>query len=159
MNKEAEKRYLDLQREEERLSFHTFSRADALKLGLILNKKSQIYPDPVGIEITINGLVVFRFFADGVRADTALWLQRKRRSVELMQMSTLRFRYWLEMKDKTLADRKINPDDFADVGGGYPVLLHGTGMIGSICISGLPNHVNDHELLVESITQLMEKPD
>ncbi len=156
MNKEAEKRYLELQNEEEKLTFTAFSRSDALNLGLILNEKSKRYPDPVGIEITIIGLLVFRFFADGVRADTALWLQRKRRSVELMQMSTLRFRYWLEMKDKTLEDRKINPNDFADVGGGYPIMLNGSGMIGSICISGLPNHFDDHDLLVESISQLLE---
>ena len=45
---------------EQELTFSSFSRADALRLGLLINEASQGYPAPVATEIVINGVVVYR---------------------------------------------------------------------------------------------------
>lgn len=153
VNFEAQNKYLELQAQENELVFASFSRADALKVGLKMLDLATHYPDPVAVEIVINGLVVFRHFTDGSLADSSLWLERKRNSVELMAMSSLRFKVWLDRYGRTLEDRKLNPDDYA-AGGGFPILLTGTGMIGSICLSGLPNDLDDHAIVVEALQAL-----
>jgi uncharacterized protein (UPF0303 family) len=154
VNCEAHAEYQRLLNQEKELIFSSFSRADALELGLLMLEKAKTYPDPVAVEITINGLVVFRHFTDGSLRDSELWLQRKRNSVELMAMSSLRFMKWLEMSGEDLAGRKLDPADYAACGGGFPIALAGTGMIGSVCISGLPNHCDDHQIVVEALSAL-----
>lgn len=142
------------EREEERLQFASFSRADALALGLRLVEDAKAFPDPVAVEITVNGLVVFRYFPDGARLDSELWLARKRRSVELMDMSSLHFLAWLEANGETLESRKLPADDYAAGGGGFPIRVRGTGMIGSVCVSGLPDHRDDHRLVTGALAAL-----
>ncbi len=156
-NLAAEQDFKTFRAQEEALTFDAFSRADALAVGLKMIDLAKAYPDPVAVEITINGLVVFRHFMDGALLDSELWLERKRNSVELMAMSSLRFRSWLEMYGKTLEDRKLDPADYAAGGGGFPILLKGTGMIGSVCISGLPNDLDDHQIVVEALGWLKGK--
>ena len=39
--------------------------------------------------------------------DSELWLQRKRRTVDLMHMSSLRFLAWLKENGETMEDRKL----------------------------------------------------
>lgn len=142
------------EREEERLQFTSFSRAAALALGLRLVEDAKAFPDPVAVEITVNGLVVFRYFPDGARLDSELWLARKRRSVELMEMSSLHFLAWLEANGETLESRKLPADDYAAGGGGFPIRVRGTGMIGSVCVSGLPDHRDDHRLVTGALAAL-----
>lgn len=144
----------ECEREEERLQFTSFSRADALALGLRLVEDAKAFPDPVAVEITVNGLVVFRYFPDGARLDSELWLARKRRSVELMDMSSLHFLAWLEANGETLESRKLPADDYAAGGGGFPIRVRGTGMIGSVCVSGLPDHRDDHRLVTGALAAL-----
>lgn len=137
--------------QEKKFQFDHFTREDALNFGLKLLENAKAYPAPVAVEITINGLVVFRFFPEGTIADNELWLRRKRNSVELMSMSSLHFLAWLETGGETLESRKLNADDYAAGGGGFPILLRGTGMIGSICVSGLPDHLDDHQLIINTL--------
>ena len=93
--------------QEEKLQFDHFSRADALALGLKLHENAKKQPIPVAVEITVNGLVVFRYFPDGALPDSELWLQRKRNTVELMEMSSLHFLAWLEENGETIESRKL----------------------------------------------------
>lgn len=151
----ASEKYEQLVTEEQKLQFSRFTRADALKLGLGLLERAKGFSDPIALEIVVNGLIVFRFFADGAIADSDLWLERKRNTVELMSMSSLRFLYWLEAYGTTIEERKLDPNDFAAGGGGFPIVLKGTGMIGSICVSGLPEHLKDHELVTASIREFL----
>jgi uncharacterized protein (UPF0303 family) len=153
---DAKKNFQNLADQEKALEFQKFSAEDALAVGLLLNEKAKKYPDPLAIEITVNGLVVFRYFAEGTVKDSEFWLERKKNSVNLMNMSSLRFMYWLEMIGETVADRKLNPNDYAAGGGGFPIRLSGTGVIGSICVSGLPNHLDDHQIVVDTLTEFLK---
>ncbi len=139
---------------EKELTFSSFSRADALRLGQLINEASAGYPEPIAAEITINGLVVYRYFQDGARPDSELWLERKRNAVELMQMGSLRFGCMLEESGESLESRKLNPDDFAPGGGGMPIILAGTGVIGSVCVSGEPDHLDDQAIVTRAMQAL-----
>ena len=153
---DAKTNFEELLKQEETLSFDRFSRADALNLGLLINEKAKVYSDPITIEITVNGLVVFRHFTDNSMPDSSFWLAAKRNSVDRMEMSSLRFMYWLEMTDQTLAGRQLKSDEYVACGGGFPINLRGTGVIGSICVSGLQNHLDDHQLIVDSLTEFLK---
>ncbi|MFR5641060.1 MAG: heme-binding protein, partial [Butyricicoccus sp.] len=100
----------------------------------------------------VNGLVVFRYFAEGAKPDSELWLARKRNAVDLMETSSLRFFAELEDAGETFADRKLDPNEYA-AGGGFPIRLRGTGVIGSICVSGYPDHVDDHQLIINTLAE------
>lgn len=152
---DAKTNFQNLAEQEKALEFPKFSAEDALKLGLLLNEKAKKYPDPLAIEITVNGLVVFRYFAEGTVKDSEFWLERKKNSVNLMNMSSLRFKYWLEMIGETLDDRKLNSKEYAAGGGGFPIKLKGSGVVGSICVSGLPADLDDHQVIVDSITEFL----
>ena len=141
--------------QENKFQFDHFSRADALAFGLKLHENAKKQPIPVAIEITINGLTVFRYFPDGALPGCELWLARKRRTVELMEMSSLRFLAWLEVNGESLESRKLPADDYAAGGGGFPIRLRGTGAIGSICVSGMPDHMDDHQLVINTLAEFL----
>ena len=107
--------------QEEKFQFEHFSREDALKIGLKLHENAK--EQPVAVEITVNGLAVFRYFAEGAKPDSELWLARK-----------------------------LDPNEYA-AGGGFPIRLRGTGVIGSICVSGYPDHVDDHQLIINTLAE------
>jgi uncharacterized protein (UPF0303 family) len=145
--------YARLATEETRFQFDEFRRSDALAIGTRIVELAREYPDPVAIEIAVNGLVVFRHFTDGALADSELWLERKRRVVDLMAMSSLRFMYWLDSKGETLESRKLDPAEYAPGGGGFPIVLRNAGMIGSICVSGMDDHLDDHNLVIDALAE------
>lgn len=153
MSDSAKKQFNALKEQEEKLQFDAFSREDALNLGLLIVEKAKRYPDPIAVEITVNGLAIFRYFMEGALLDSEYWLSRKRNSVDLMSMSSLRFMYWLEMHGTDVAGRLLDPSGYAAGGGGFPIVVQGTGSIGSICVSGLPDHLDDHQLIVDALTE------
>ena len=122
--------------EEERFQFESFSRQDALKLGLKLAEAAREYSAGVAIEITINGLSVFRYFPEGTTLDNSLWLARKARTVTLTGVSSL------------------HPNEYAFGGGGFPLILRGVGMIGVIAVSGL-THMEDHMLVTDTLDEVL----
>jgi uncharacterized protein (UPF0303 family) len=44
----------------------------------------------------------------------------------------------------------LDPRDHAGHGGGFPILVRGTGCVGVVTVSGLPQRA-DHELVVEAL--------
>ena len=138
--------------QEEKFQFEHFSREDALKIGLKLHENAK--EQPVAVEITVNGLVVFRYFGEGAKPDSELWLARKRNAVELTEGSSLRMFAEMEAAGQTFADRKLCGDDYA-AGGGFPIALRGTGVIGSICVSGFDDHLDDHQLVINTLAEYL----
>lgn len=92
--------------QEEKFQFERFSRRDALNIGLKLIENAEKQAQPVAVEITVNGLVVFRYFMEGSRPESELWLARKRNAVELTEGSSLRMFAEMEAAGQTFADRK-----------------------------------------------------
>ena len=43
---------------------------------------------------------------------------------------------------------------YAAIGGGFPIALKGTGVIGAVACSGLP-HEQDHQLLVDALCAVL----
>jgi uncharacterized protein (UPF0303 family) len=148
----AKEEYDRLGKEEEELSFDHFSREDAWKVGLGIAEKAKSNPLPLGIEIVLNGLMVFRYYPEGITRDHELWLSRKRHTVEFREMSSMRLK-WMSVKDNySVTDWKVDPALFSLGGGGYPVRIKNTGVIGSICTSGYVD-TEDHQIIVDVLRE------
>ncbi len=140
--------------EEETYQFDRFSHEDAKRLGDLLYENSRSCARTVGVEIRVNGETVYRYLPDSCNRENGKWLRAKGNTVEMMKMSSLRTAVQLFLDQETLEDKKMNNADYGLLGGGFPVLLRGTGMIGTIAVSGLW-HVEDHELIIRTLKEYL----
>ena len=46
------------------------------------------------------------------------------------------------------ADARLDSSDYAAHGGAFPILVRGTGCVGTVAVSGLPQ-LEDHQLVVD----------
>lgn len=140
--------------EEEIFVFESFSQSDALELGLVLLKHSKDFPKPVAVEIVFGGLIVFSHYPDGTNKYNQNWLRRKRNLAEMRQMSTLTAFAMLEDEGKVIEDWTLNPSDYVACGGCFPIRLRGSGMVGSIGVSGLP-HLDDNRVITRALSEYL----
>lgn len=140
--------------EEETLRFPSFSQTQALELGTLLYERSLDCPGPVAIEIRINRMRVFCFYPDGTNENNALWLQAKANTVDMTQKSSLRHWAEIQLSGKTPLERRMPEEKYACCGGGFPLYVKNAGVIGTVCVSGLP-HMLDHKLVTDTLREYL----
>lgn len=142
-------------KEEAVLCFPAFSNEDALALGLKIVEKAKQRGVAVAIDITVNGTELFHYAMKGTNMRQAMWIKRKQNMVQVSQVSSLHAGQFLQSEGKDLwKDWRLNEADYAILGGGFPITLAGTGIIGAAACSGLP-HEQDHQLLVDAISEML----
>lgn len=146
----------ELTSQEEKYQFVSFTHADAKRLGEMLYENSKAYNRPVGIVIRINQNVIYCYMPDGTNHENAQWLTAKANTVEHMEMSSLRVNVQLHMAGENMADKYMRQFDYTLMGGGFPVRLKNVGVIGTICVSGLP-HIQDHQLIIDTLKMFLEE--
>ena len=135
--------------QEGRLRLPSLSEADAVDIGLIALGLARERDLPVTIEVRRAGRAVFRAAMPGTCPDNDEWVARKARVVERFGHSTLYERVRHEVAGTTFADKTGLPEsEYAAHGGGFPLAVTGTGVVGVLLVSGLPQ-VDDHDLCVE----------
>lgn len=136
-----------LAREEEQLQFAAFSNDDALALGLRLVRRAREDGKAVTVDISRNGQQLFHHAMAGATPDNANWVRRKNNVVQRYGRSSWHVGTQYRSRGKTFeADSGADPADFAAHGGAFPLVLRGTGVIGTVTVSGLPQ-AQDHELV------------
>lgn len=136
-----------LAREEEQLQFTAFSNDDALALGLRLVQRARDSGQAVTVDISRNGQQLFHHAMAGTTPDNANWVRRKNNVVQRYGRSSWRVGTQYRSKGKAFeADSGTDPADFAAHGGAFPLALRGTGVIGTVTVSGLPQ-AEDHALV------------
>ncbi len=139
----------ELEAQESRLVFDRFDDDTAWALGMALREAALAAALPVAISIRRHGQRLFHAALPGSSADNDGWLERKAAVVDRYGRSSLRvgeqFRVAGGSFDK---DSRLDPSMFAAHGGAFPVILEGTGCVGTIAVSGLPQ-LEDHRLVVE----------
>lgn len=143
------------EKEEALLRFDQFSNEDALALGLKIIETAQQRKAAVAIDIEVNGTQLFHYAMPGSNRRHALWIRRKQNMVQTAQISTLHAHYQLirDGKDQE-KDWQLSEAEYGAIGGGFPIHIKGTGIIGAVACSGLA-HQDDHQLLVDSISALL----
>ena len=146
-----------LEQEEQELQFDRFSNEDAAALGLSLYETAKEKQLPVTIDITRNGHQLFHLSMPGTSPDNDQWVARKVKLVNRMGMSSYHIGTWLRSLGMTLEERfELSHYEYAAHGGCFPVILKGTGPIGTVTISGLAQE-DDHAMVVEAIRTYLNK--
>lgn len=143
--------------EEEKYQFSSFSRDDVWELGCDLVEATREFEGPLAVEIDLNGVNVFRYYPAGTGAFHEQWLERKRKTVYTTEKSSLRVFAELQCNGETLLnDMRLDPMEYADCGGGFPLRLKGGCVIGFIGASGLP-HLRDHASVIAALDRFFKR--
>ncbi len=139
----------ELAGQEARLVFDRFDEDTAWALGVALREAAAGLP--VAISIRRNGQRLFHAALAGASADNDGWLERKCAVVDRFGHSSLRVGEQFRVEGKSFdADSRLDPSQYAAHGGAFPILVRGTGCVGTVALSGLPQ-LEDHRLVVETL--------
>lgn len=147
----------DVIKQEQELRFDHFSNADAYELGSIIYNIALERKLPVTIEIRKNTQIVYHVALEGTAPDNDMWLQRKYNLVTRMGKSSYRAGLELKAAGKTLEEMcELTVENYAAHGGCFPINIKGTGIIGTVAVSGLEQSL-DHALVIEGVKKFLEE--
>ena len=149
----------DLRRlaEQERLLvFPRFGPEEAWTLGNIVREAGLARGAPIAIDVSLRDRTLFHCVLPGSTTDNAEWIRRKRNTVLRLWRSSYAVGRALALSGKTQeAAHNLPLADYAVHGGGFPLLLHGTGCIGAVTVSGLPQR-DDHIFVVDGLAATLK---
>ena len=141
----------ELEAQEARLVFDHFDDDVAWSLGVALREAATAAGLPVAISIRRNGQRLFHAALAGSSADNDAWLARKSAVVDRYGRSSLRVGEQFRVHGGTFDhDSRLDAATYAAHGGAFPIIVRGTGCVGTVAVSGLPE-VEDHQFLVATL--------
>ncbi|MCR8575575.1 heme-degrading domain-containing protein [Streptomyces sp. Isolate_219] len=145
----------ELAAQEERLVLDTFSNDDAWQLGKLLVELAQERGAAVTIGIRRGAQQLFHCALPGTSADNDAWIARKSAVVERYAESSYLVGARFRAKGRTFEESsRLDADRYAAHGGAFPLRLRGTGVVGVVAVSGLPQ-ADDHALVVEALERYL----
>jgi uncharacterized protein (UPF0303 family) len=147
----------DIEAQEAELKFPSFSNEDALGLGLALVEQARSQGAAVTIDIRRWGQQLFHYAFPGTSADNDQWLIRKARVVERFGRSSLLVGARLALSGLPIEEKYfVSPLEYSAHGGAFPICVEGTGPVGVVAVSGLPQE-DDHALVVETLRSWLSR--
>ena len=138
-------------RQESQLIFEKFDETSAWSLGSRLRDLAVARGYPLVIDVRRFGQQLFCCALPGAVPDQAEWVRRKVNVAARFHRSSYAVGRELARSNSSLEEKYGLPTiDFAAHGGCFPIRTAGTGIIGCVTVSGLPQRT-DHELVVEAI--------
>jgi uncharacterized protein (UPF0303 family) len=141
-------------RQEAELRFSSFDYDTAWRLGQSLRELALSRNQSLVIDIRRFGQPhqpLFYTALAGTTPDNPRWVQRKSNVVARFHRSSYAIGLGLEQTNRTFSERYNLPDaDYAAHGGSFPIHITGSGIIGCITVSGLPQR-EDHSLVIEAL--------
>jgi uncharacterized protein (UPF0303 family) len=161
MNEQFPQDYQEILRivakQEEELQFTEFTNETALALGLALIEKARQKDKGVTINITRSGQQLFHYAFPGASMNNEQWIIRKIRVVNYFQKSSYYLATFLKSQGQTMEEKYfLSSRDYAAFGGAFPITIKNVGVVGTITVSGLPDH-EDHLLVVETIQEFLAR--
>jgi len=146
-----------LLQQEADLQFTRFDNSVAWRLGTWLVARAKREGLKIAVGITKGGQRIFHWAADGTCPDNDAWVDRKTRTVYRWGHSSFYMNRKLTKEETTPAKKyAVDEKDYAFDGGGFPIILKGTGVVGTLTVSGLKQH-QDHALAVEALKHILKK--
>jgi uncharacterized protein (UPF0303 family) len=141
----------DCAEEEKLLVFEKFSNEDALEMGLEIVQEAKRRGVSVTVDIERSGQKLFHHAMEGTSPDNDEWIRRKGNVVRRTFNSSLHVGLILKRAGVSIRDKYyLDPMEYSAHGGSFPLTVRGTGVVGTIAVSGLPQ-VEDHRLVVSVI--------
>lgn len=146
-----------LLQEEQELQFTRFNEETAWEIGSLLVERSKSENLPVAIDISRGSHQLFHASLPGTAPDNDEWIKRKIRLVYRFGHSSFYIGQLLKSKGKSIEQAYLIPEsEFGPHGGCFPVMVKGTGMVGTITVSGLPQE-EDHKLVTQAIRDYLAR--
>ena len=147
----------DLLNEERDLQFNSFNEDTAWEVGNLLVDIAQKENLPIAIDITFAGRKLFHVSCPGAKMDNDEWIKRKNRLVYRFGHSSYYMGQLLKENGWNIEERYLlSAKEFAPYGGCFPVIIKGSGMVGTITVSGLKQE-EDHQLVVRVLRSYLKK--
>ncbi|MDE3199448.1 MAG: heme-degrading domain-containing protein [Acidobacteriota bacterium] len=109
----------------------------------------------VVIDVRKFGQPLFYTAMEGTTADNPEWVRRKNNTVARFYASSYAIGLKEKLKGQTIYETQgLALADYCTHGGGFPLRVKGTGVVGSATVSGLPMRA-DHELVVEALCKVL----
>lgn len=141
--------------QEERLQFKSFDAEVAWAIGGAIKAAAEKRKVAVAIDIQLNGHALFSYAMRGNTPDNWEWVRRKRNVVLRYHRSSYAIGLKHERAQTSLHDAYgLELKDYAAHGGCFPIFVIGTGCVGTITVSGLPQR-DDHELVVSVLQEYL----
>jgi uncharacterized protein (UPF0303 family) len=153
-----EKDLVKISQQERTLCFEQFDERTAWEVGTRLKAAAEKRGASLAIDVMLGGYTVFSHAMPGSSPNNANWLRRKRNTVLHFHRSSYGFGLQLEHDKTDLVGKfALAPSDYAVHGGSFPIRVIGTGVVGAITVSGLPQR-DDHNIVVEVLADFLQKP-
>lgn len=140
--------------QENELRLPHFDNNDAWKLGTLVRELAVSRNHPLVIDIRRFGQPSQQLFycaLPGTTPDNGRWVERKSNIVARFHRSSYQLGLFLTKCNISFAEKYSLPDeDYACHGGSFPIHVTGTGVVGALTVSGLPQR-QDHNLVVEAL--------
>ncbi|WP_343210042.1 heme-degrading domain-containing protein [Anaerolentibacter hominis] len=142
--------------QEKKLQFTKFDSFDALELGTLIIERAKKEQRTIAIHISLNRRDLFHFSFPGAAPDNDYWLRRKENAVYFFGKSSLALEYEMEQKNRDIKTFLGLSEPIAAKGGGFPIILRGTGPVGAVVVSGMQSF-EDHAFAAEAIEAFLSK--
>lgn len=146
-----------LLQEEQELQFANFNETTAWQIGSLMVEHAMHENLPITIDIKRGEHQLFHVSLPGTATDNDEWVKRKVRLVNRFGHSSFYMGQLLKSKHKRIEESYlILESEYAAHGGCFPVIVQGTGMVGTITVSGL-SQAEDHRLVIQMIRAFLSK--
>ena len=144
-----------IKHQEQALRFKAFDEEAAWALGCQMREAAEERNLPLVIDIRIGDRQMFFAALPGTTSDNSDWVRRKANSVKRFHKSTYLIGREHAAKGAIFGpDRGVDLKDYVDAGGSFPIHIIGTGVVGSITVSGIPQR-DDHGFVVEQLCHFL----
>lgn len=142
--------------QEKALRFDHFTNRDAWELGSFMVKR--VYEQGIDMAIAIrklNGNILFQHVTQGTSLNNQIWMERKFRTVALVERSS--YGQWAlsQISGKKVTDHGLSDENYVFCGGGFPIRLKTGELVGVITVSNLP-HEQDHQFIIDSLCEWLQ---
>ncbi|PKM56469.1 MAG: hypothetical protein CVU98_11090 [Firmicutes bacterium HGW-Firmicutes-3] len=157
LNMEYNKRLSQLENEHSTLRFETFNSDIAIAIGLKLLERAKEEKLSITIDICMGKQQLFHCALEGTDEENDRWVIRKNRVALKFQKSSYYISLLLKSNHTTIeAYYHLDSVDYAPYGGAYPIMDMEGKVLGTITVSGLPDH-EDHRVVTETIKWFLKK--
>lgn len=143
-----------IEKQEARFVFKAFDELTALDLGQRLVKLALSQAAPVVIDIRTADRTLFHVALPGASPDNDHWARRKSNVTLRFHKASLRVGETNRLKERGVTpDLGLDPLDYADHGGSFPIRVSGTGVVAAVTVSGLKSQ-EDHDMIIAALEDI-----
>jgi uncharacterized protein (UPF0303 family) len=144
-----------IKQQEQRLRFAKFDEQDAWTLGSLMRERALARNLPLVLDLRLGMKPLFYFAMPGTTPENPDWIRRKVNTVYRFEASTYRIALEHKFANKPFdQSRGIVPENYAAAGGGFPIHIKGTGIVGAATVSGIPQR-EDHGFVAGCLAEFL----